>query len=103
MDAADRERKRAWRAEAREKGRLALTWSGRLVGWIDEVRYDFPHHYGRWVGTGEPLSSDFLAALRRAVDADDGIEVIVGESERGTVYVHPDDNQGEIDVRQDAG
>jgi hypothetical protein len=60
---------------------------------------DFPHYYGRWVGADVSASRMFLIELRRAVDEEDGLEVTLGETIRGVVYVYPDDHEGEIDVR----
>ena len=82
--------------------RLSIAWNDHPVGWIDEWRYDFPHTYGRWVSSGAAISQDFLAELRRAVDRDEGLDVTLGKDSRDTVYVHPDDEEGEIDVRWDA-
>ena len=101
MNAEDRERKRALRAEAKQKAQLSIAWNGHPVGWIDGWRYDFPHYYGRWVSSGDRIAQDFLAELRRAVERDEGLDVTLGDDSRGTVHVHPDDQEGEIDVRSD--
>jgi hypothetical protein len=79
--------------------RLSIAWNGEIVGWMVEPRYDFPHYYGRWVGADAPVSRAFLAELRRAIEREDGLDVTLGETTRGVVYVHPDDEAGEIDVR----
>ena len=79
--------------------RLSLTYNGEIVGWIDDARYDFPHYYGRWIGSDVPAALVFLTELRRAIDQEDGLDVTLGETIPGVVYVHPDDNDGEIDVR----
>jgi len=99
MDDADRARKREWQAADRQARRVAIAWNGQIVGWLDDARYDMPFTYGRWVGAGDPMSREFLAALRRAVDAGEGVEVTLGGGSAGTIYVHPDDSDGVIDVR----
>jgi hypothetical protein len=79
--------------------RWPVTWGGQLVGWIVSPRVDMPHYYGRWMAADGPAAAEFLASLRRAVDDGDGLEVVVAGNLPGIVYVHPDDQEGEIDVR----
>lgn len=38
-------------------------------------------------------------ALQAAVDRDDGLEVVVASGLNGVVYVHPDDEDGKLDIR----
>jgi hypothetical protein len=82
-----------------KSGRLSIAWQGDIVGWIEDPRMDFPHYYGRWVEADVPASRTFLSELRRVIAAEDGLDVMLGETTRGVVYVHPHDNEGEIDVR----
>src|SRR5262245_2268161 len=48
-----------------------------------------------------PAAGEFLAALRRAVDVGEGLEVVVSGGLSGIAYCHPDDYGGEIDIRWD--
>ena len=48
-----------------------------------------------------PAAGEFLAALRRAVDVGEGLEVVVSGGLSGIAYCHPDDYGGEIDSRWD--
>lgn len=79
--------------------RWPIVWGGRLVGWIASPRFDMPFYYGRWVAEDGPVAIEFLSELRKAVDRDDGLEVVVASGLNGVVYVHPDDNDGELDIR----
>jgi hypothetical protein len=99
MDDADRARKKQWQAADRQARRLAIAWNGQVVGWLDDARSDMPFTYGRWVGANDAIAREFLAALRRAVDAGEGVEVTLGAGSAAVIYVHPDDNGGVIDVR----
>jgi len=79
--------------------RVVISWNERVVGWIRQPRLDFPHFYGRWVSAEGEAASLFLSALRLAVDDDDGLEVVVDGKTAAVVYVHPNDEDGDIDVR----
>ena len=79
--------------------RWPITWKDRLVGWIESPGIDMPHYYGRWLAADGSDAVEFLAELRRAVDVDEGLEVVVSTNLPGIVYVHPDDEEGQIDVR----
>ena len=80
--------------------RWSIKWEGRLVGWIESPRIDFPHYYGRWNDVEGPDAATFLAALRLAVNKDDGLIVEILDGIFGIAYVHPDDDNGEFNVRQ---
>jgi hypothetical protein len=80
--------------------RWPITWGNRLVGYMESPSVDMPHYYGRWVAADGPAAVEFLAALRRAVDGDEGLDVFVSGLP-GIAYVHPDDHEGEIDIRWD--
>jgi hypothetical protein len=84
-----------------ESDRWPVNWCGQIVGWIESPQMDMPHYYGRWVSADSPESIAFLAALREAVDGGGGVEVTVADNLHGNVYVHPEDDDGEIDVRCD--
>lgn len=79
--------------------RWPIMWNGHLVGWIDSPKIDMPHYYGHWVATQSDESVGFLTALREAIDEESGLEVVIADKLRGVIYVHPEDNEGEIDVR----
>lgn len=79
--------------------RWAVTWAGQVVGWIESPYVDMPHYYGTWVASTEPESANFLTALRDAINSGGGLEVEIANGLRGIVYLHPDDSDGEIDIR----
>jgi hypothetical protein len=81
--------------------RWPITWGGRFVGWMASPSVDMPHYYGHWVAANSPAAAEFLAVLRQAVDADDGVDVVVAGSLPGIACCHPDDHEGEIDIRWD--
>ncbi len=78
---------------------LSVSWDGRVVGWIGGPRFDFPHWYGQWVPAESEATDSFLSVLRQAVDDGDGLAVVLGDAMPATVYVHPSDENGAIDVR----
>ena len=74
--------------------RVSISWNEHVVGWISKPRFDFPHHYGKWVSADSAVASSFLSALRLAVDDDGGIEVVLADRTAAVIYVHPDDEEG---------
>jgi hypothetical protein len=82
--------------------RWPITWAGRLVGWMASPRVDMPHYYGHWVAADCSEAAEFLAALRRVENEDqgEGLEVFVSGLP-GIAYCHPDNHGGEIDIRWD--
>ena len=80
--------------------RWPITWGGKLVGWMASPGVDMPHYYGRWVAADCPAAGEFLAALRQVGIEDEGLKVLVSGFP-GIAHCHPDDYDGEIDIRWD--
>jgi hypothetical protein len=58
--------------------RLAITWRGQAVGWMESPTVDMFHRYGRWTPAG-PEAENFLTELRHAEESEEEVELLVGE------------------------
>lgn len=85
---------------------ITVYWHRTRVGTIINPKFDFPHYYGKWSASLQPTGSEFLEALRFALsdEGDGGLEVLYQYNHNdslleGCISVHPDDNEGDIDIR----
>ncbi len=86
--------------------KITVYWHKTRVGTVINPTFDFPHYYGKWSVWPEPIGHQFLEALRFALsdEGDGGLEVLYQYNQNdslseGSIGIHPDDNDGYIDIR----
>ena len=72
------------------KDRTPITWNGIIVGYIEELRVDHFHVYGRWRPASGAEHEKFLAAIQ----SDESVVVRIGDADpawMGSVEGEPSD------------
>ena len=87
-------------------GKIELIWDGEVVGYINDVRADNFHAYGRWEPSKSTRVSDFVRAVQTAMEKWDddgaGVDVFLGPDGMNVVEVTSFED-GEIEILSNPG